>query len=148
MHLYILTRGIKKEVDDLITQLQGKYLPFKYRKEGEKELKDLVLQIGVRPIQLWEIVYPEEYTEFMCKSLFKNANRKAKPQHKWQEKFTYMMRKALKLDPIPDFEPGEGMPLGGISDVEVVGIGVKKDYYVDLSGNHLKERGPDCYEGI
>ena len=148
MHLYVLTRGIKKEVDDMITQLQGKYLPMKFRYPDKKEPEDVVLQLAVRPIQLWELAFPEEHLDLMCKTMFTNAGMKAKPQHKWQEKFVWAMRKALHLKPIPDFETGSGMPLGGIKDVEVVGVGIKDDYYVDVDGKHIKRRKDGCYEGI
>lgn len=148
MHLYILTRGQKKEVDDMITQLQGKYLPMKFRTEQDPELKDYALQVGVRPVQLWEIAFPEEHLDLMCQTLFTNEKQKDRPQHKWQEKFIWAIRKALKLGKIPDFKHGEGMPLGGIQHVEVVGVGIKKDYYINSKNEHVKKRTPDCYEGI
>ena len=78
MHTYLLTRGIKHEVDQFITELQGKYLPFKWRNVNDKDSKiqDTMVQLGVRPIQLWELVYPEESRDVIMMTLFKQPAKK------------------------------------------------------------------------
>ena len=78
MHTYLLTRGIKHEVDQFITELQGKYLPFKWRDLNNKDnqLQDTMVQLGVRPIQLWELVYPEESRDVIMTTLFKLPAKK------------------------------------------------------------------------
>jgi len=126
MHLYIITRGIKHEVDKFITQLQGKYLPFEVKK-GAAGLKKgkYMIQTSVRPIQLWEIAYPKEHNDLMCASLLNKD--KGKPLQKWQEKFVWGIRKALKLKKIPKYKTDEIFPISR-DHMEIVGLGVKEDY--------------------
>ena len=55
MHLLIAVRGIKHEVERTINDLQAQYFNFKHRDQ-----KNVVIQMGVRPIQLYELVFPRE----------------------------------------------------------------------------------------
>lgn len=58
MHLYMLTRGQQDCVDRYINSLHAQ--AFKYRASPhEKEGKETIVQLGVRPIQFWEITFPE-----------------------------------------------------------------------------------------
>jgi hypothetical protein len=43
MHLYVATKGIKHDVDQFITELQGKYLPFKWREKDTDPFLDAQL---------------------------------------------------------------------------------------------------------
>ena len=52
MHLYMLTRGIKPKVDDYINDLLAQYFPYGTDKRW--------VQLSVRPIQLWEVVFPKD----------------------------------------------------------------------------------------
>lgn len=63
MHLYAISRGIKHEVDRVINELQGKYLKTKFGKE------EAMLQLGVRPVQLWEFFFPAEHLDVVRNSL-------------------------------------------------------------------------------
>jgi len=63
MHSYIMTRGIKREVETFIDDLQAQWT--KYNMHG----KSHILKVGVRPIQLWEIVYPEQCQDDVMKML-------------------------------------------------------------------------------
>ena len=149
MHLYIITRGIKHLVDDFITQLQGKFFPFKYRNPETKQLETFALRVSVRPIQLWEIVYPEEANDTMLSTLLQNT--KGEPQHKKHSKFVYALRKMLGIEPIPEYKKVAPFPL--IRDhVETTAIGIKKDYWTDKDGkqwvNPTEEQKKEMWEGI
>ena len=65
MHLYIATRGIKDRVDRLINDLAARYYPYK---AGEVAGKPVIgsMQLSVRPLQFWELVFPEEALEEVC----------------------------------------------------------------------------------
>jgi len=128
MHLYAITRGIKKEVDDFITQLQGKYLPFKWREKETDPFKDMSVQFSVRPIQLWEFAFPEEHKDIVLATILGEDEKFLgdPKKDKWIKKMCWGLRKMLKVDPIPKFKKDNAMPICR-QHMTVVGIGVKKD---------------------
>ena len=98
MHLYAMTRGIKKDVDDYITQLQGKYFPYKLK--GIQGEQTTALQLSVRPIQLWEFVFPKESLK-MAVGTICNGSLKTED---WRQKFLNGLRIMLKAKKLPDWE--------------------------------------------
>ena len=136
MHLYIATKGQINDVNQLITELQGKYLPFKWRKKPEDPMEDAVVQLSIRPVQLWEIGYPQEHHDVVCNTLlgfYKDykgvqGNNGIEPcEHKWIDKFIWFFRKCLHLDPIPEWKGEQKMPCRH-QNIMVIGLGTKKDY--------------------
>lgn len=143
MHAYGITRGIKKEVDDFITQLQGKYLPFRVEKEGTAGIAkgDWMAQLQVRPIQLWEFVFPRRSKDIMLTTLFgpsgteKQADIKTKnnevarkaTKHSRHDKMIWAIRKAIGAEKIPEYNCSQILPISKIG-VDVVPIGIKEDY--------------------
>jgi hypothetical protein len=137
MHLYIMTKGIKNHVDQFITELQGKYLPFKYRKTLSEPLLDCSLQLAVRPIQLWEIGFPKEHKDLVCTSILGNEGGKlrgndgTKPvEHTWIQKFIWGFKKLMGLKDIEPYKTDVAFPINR-GDVAVVGIGIKEDYMME-----------------
>lgn len=139
MHLYIATKGIKNKVDQFITELQGKYLPFPYRDSVDKQFENAVTQLSVRPIQLWEIGYPKGSHDVVCNTIlgeFKDykgvcGNDGTKPcEHKWTKKFITMFRKLLHLDKIPEWKGNLALPVQKDA-VLIIGLGTKQDYDLD-----------------
>mgnify|MGYP001592748804 CR=1 FL=1 len=65
MHLYIATRGQKGKVDDFISDLQAQYFPYRYSPHDPMGF----LQLGVRPLQLWELAFPEEHLQEVLATL-------------------------------------------------------------------------------
>ncbi|MCK9371334.1 hypothetical protein M0R04_15580, partial [Candidatus Dojkabacteria bacterium] len=129
MHLYIVTRGIKNWVDQFITELQGKYLPFKYHTDG-KNIVDCQVQLSVRPIQLWEIVFPEDQKDLVLATILDDG-KGGKTQHKRHEKFIWGLRKTLGVEKIPEYKSDQKLPITKMH-FETVGIGIKKDYWVNV----------------
>jgi hypothetical protein len=118
MHLYTITRGIKHDVDRLITELQGKYLEFEYEK-GKMD----ALQLSVRPIQLWEICFPEPKLDLMLATL------KDKQIARIDEKLKFLLRKMLHAEKIPELKTTlPELPLYK-NNIEISLIGIKKDEY-------------------
>ena len=124
MQMYIMTRGIKHDVDQFITQLQGRYLPWAAKLKGDKKKKTYQLQTSVRPLQLWEIAFPKEQMDIMCASILPDAMPEARPQYK---KFCLPLRMALKAKKIPkNLDRSKKFPIK-IANMDVVGIGYKED---------------------
>jgi hypothetical protein len=124
MHTYILTRGIKHDVDRFITELQGKYLPYEFEK-GKQGL----VQFAVRPIQLWELVFPEPQLQSVMKTLFENTTRHGLSYSHRNDKYLWALRKALNASKFPELDAKAlAMPIYK-NNIEVAGIGIKKDQY-------------------
>ncbi|MHA1353750.1 MAG: hypothetical protein ACTSR1_01060 [Candidatus Heimdallarchaeota archaeon] len=85
-----------------------------------------MVQVAVRPIQLWEIVFPKEYKDLMLRSILEN--NQGKTQHKKHQKYITILRKILGIKKIPkyDGESIERLPLY-LNNVEKIGIGIKED---------------------
>jgi len=125
MHLYMLTRGMKNHVDQFITELQGKYLPFKF--EG----KDSVVQLSVRPIQLWEVVFPKEHKDLILTTcLGGKEGMKGITNKRRHRPFVAMIRKALGIQKLPDYDDTQTLPITR-QHMELVGIGIKEDRDLD-----------------
>ena len=119
----MITRGIKHDVERFINDLSAKYLPGVWK--GEKK----VIQVAVRPLQIWEVVFPETSKDVMLRTLF--SGDKGITQHKKHNKYINIIRKILGVKKIPDFEEkGDVLPVYG-ENVEKVAIGIKEDYYKD-----------------
>src|SRR3990167_7159164 len=109
MHVYILCRGIKHQFDRFINELSAKYLPYEIKEDGTAGLKKgkYVAQVHVRPIQLFEVVFPEECKDLMLNTLLNGGN--GETQHKKHQKFIFMLRKILGVEKIPEYDKTVGI---------------------------------------
>lgn len=114
----MMTRGIKHEIDKFINELSAKYLPFKFKE------KDCMCQVAVRPIQLWEVVFPEEHYDVMCATMFDGVNV---TQHKKHQKWVTAIRKVLGVKKIKEYKMDNKMPIAR-EHLETIPIGFKDDY--------------------
>lgn len=127
MHLYLITRGHKPDVDRFIAELQGVYNPFNY--QGQR----MMVGTQVRPIQFWEIVFPEKALDVMLRSILEDNQGMAATPH--IQKYLAAMRLGLKLQKIPPYEYcnkfGKRLPYHPLylNNVEKIGVGIKPDYY-------------------
>jgi len=130
MHLYIITRGIKGRVDRFIEQLTCMVMP--YTTSTNPAVQNV--QVGVRPVQFWEVVFPEqnEGYDVMCRTLFKTNKQ---TQHKRHHKYLAIIRKILGIEPVKPWKKDGPCLVAEPKDVEVVQVGMKKDYYQD--GNEM-----------
>ena len=90
MHLSLITRGIESEVRKWREHMSSQYLT--WGKTG--------VQLAVRPIQLWELVFPEEHLPVILKTL----NWQGKDARKDINLPLAVMRTALKLKKIPNID--------------------------------------------
>ena len=127
MHLIIGVRGIKKELDDFITQLQGKYFPFKYVPEGKTQPEDFMVQMNVQPIQFFSLVFPETSRDIVLNTILQGKTEQEE-MHSYYNKILWMIRKALKLEKIKPYKTDLKFPIN-IDSIEIIGIGEKKDYF-------------------
>jgi len=133
MHLYIATKGVKKNVDDFINQLVGKWLPWKYRAKNEDKLEDTWLQLAVRPIQLWEIGFPKEHKDIVCSTILgKNGgiirgnDGKDATDHPVFNWLIQTFSRVLGLKKL-EYNDTLAMPIHREA-VAIAGLGIKEDY--------------------
>ena len=123
MHLVIATRGIKNDVDRWISDLQAIYMKKKMPK-SEPEKQGWV-QFAVRPIQLWDFVFPREAMQEILATV--------RPNPLWEnqknmKKYVNAMRKIMHLKKIPKIKPGTLKKIMfEPTNIQRLGIGIKED---------------------
>jgi len=123
MHLVIMTRGILRQVEELKSLLQAQRFPWKRTnlKTGKEEL--MTVQGALRPIQLWEYVFPEECLDEVLGAM----QIKGPIQRPEIKSMSWVLRKMLKLDQIPENESitvTGYKPRGTLNDKEMPSIPV------------------------
>ena len=122
----MLTRGIKHNIDRFITELQGNYFPLKTDKGN------YVVQLAVRPIQLWEVVMPEPCLNEVIKMIWNEE-----PKFNFKENLQLnSLRKLLGAKKLPKFDYSK-VPTRPIfhQDMGLYPVGIKPDNY-DKTGEH------------
>lgn len=123
-----MTRGIMHDVERYFRDLSAQSLPFRYwadpnRKEGAL---DMLLQVRVCPIQLWDISFPEAYKDTMLSTLFPNG---AQGMGMNRKIMALGLRTLMGFDPIPSDWKKENkifVPSSNLN-IEMIGIGIKED---------------------
>jgi len=114
----MLTRGVKFWIDKFINDLGALALPWKYKGE------DSYIQVAVRPIQLWEVVFPKEHYDQVMNTIFDGMNV---TQHKKHQKFVYALRKVLGVKKVKEYKTDKKYFINR-QHLETVPIGIKDDY--------------------
>jgi len=126
MHVTFGMYGIKKDMDEVIKWLETRAFPFERTKEdGTKET--IILQGALRPLVLFDFVFPESSKDLVLTSL--KADTEAHGQYKRIGYFKKLVRKALGLKPIPKFKKDLTMPLPlkSLENVAIYPLGVRYD---------------------
>jgi len=139
MHLYILTRGIKRHVDKFINDCAAQSFPYKGEGlnpiTGKREIKEGWLELGMRPIQLWEIAFPRESLQDVINMIQPSKGIPKSESHSSLRSFVgWIIRrltKFLKLKPVPDFDPKAPRRLVHKQDIAVYGLGISEDKIVE-----------------
>ena len=118
MHLYVLTRGILSATKQWENDLAAQYLPFTVLEKGKKKPSKYLAQLAVRPVNLYEIVFPEECLQDVL-GMVKPNNAPGK-----LSRFIKMFTRMMGLKKIPDYKPKITPPGDGVT---VMGLGLKKD---------------------
>ncbi len=146
MHLVLMTRGINRQVEEWKSVMEAARFVWKRKNltTGKEELN--LLQGSLRPIQIWEYVFPEESLNDVLGGMLIKGNIQ-RPEIKTQ---AWLLRKMLKLEPIPEMKEnafvtgyrpegtlnGEPMPFQAVHNLFVPGVavypvGIKKDIKQD-----------------
>ena len=121
MHLYVLTRGILSATKQWENDLAAQYLPFEVLEKGKKKPSPYLAQLAVRPVNLYEIVFPEECLDDVLGMVKPEMHKGVAGKF---SAFIKMFTRMLGLKKIPDYKP-KITPTG--DGVSVIGLGLKKD---------------------
>jgi len=127
MHLYCLTRGIKHDVDRFINDLQAQYFNMPNYKKGN------IVQLGVRPVQFWEIVFPKEALDQVLPTVIHGGHK----FNVWEEFLMKRLRAMLKAKKIPVFDANAPRRMVYHQNVECTGIGIKDDIDHPTEGHEM-----------
>lgn len=124
MHLYLIARGSKDRLDRWVNDCLARYYTIQPGFIGDNNVKvsqqgKYKLQLSMRPIQLYEVVFPKESLNDVVAAL--------QPYGGYGIKRSWLnaLRKLLKLKPIPQKIP----PTFDLNRdfVDICGIGIKED---------------------
>ena len=136
MHLYVLTRGILSATKQWENDLSAEYLPFEVLEKGKKKPTKYLSQLAVRPVNLYEIVFPEECLQDVLGMVKPSFSKGVVGKF---SRFIKIFMRMMGLKKIPDYKP-KLLPLG--DGVTVIGLGLKKD----KMGWKKKDRGDGVYD--
>jgi hypothetical protein len=122
MHLYVITRGHKPRVDQLISDLQAQYFPYE-----RKKTKTNMVAMGVRPIQIWELVMPKESLNCVANTLWPDTVNPWDNCQKWVKPSLTALRLALGAKKIPDMDPNIPRRIVDNNDIGIYPVGIKED---------------------
>ena len=121
MHLYVLTRGILSATKQWENDLNAQYLPFEVLEKGKNKPTKYLAQLAVRPVNLYEIVFPEESLQTVLGMVKPEMSKGVAGKFSG---FIKMFSRMLGLKKIPKYE--QTVPPSG-AGVSVIGLGLKKD---------------------
>lgn len=118
MHLYVMARGINDSLKRWEDDISATYMPIKYTDRNGK-VQGGKVRTAMRPIQLYEIVFPEESLNTILETVQEQGE-----QPKYFSKFAAILRRVMGL------KKAERRKHNGIVHapyVAVAYIGTKKD---------------------
>lgn len=137
MHLYILTRGIKHCVDRFINDLQAQYFNMPNGPiDPATGQRISMVQLGVRPVQFWEIVFPKERLDEVLPTILPSGAQ-ARHHNVWEKFLVKRLRALLHAKEIPEFDPLSLRRPIYHQNVEVNGIGIKEDLHSEKDGHEM-----------
>lgn len=148
-HTLIALRGHINDVDKFIRELRSQYVPFDQYDPKDKKMKKGMLNMRVCPIQLYDISYPKPMQDIVNNTLFNGGT--GKPMRKAMSKYISLVRRFLGFKEIPKPKEGVGkLPIMPPQNIEMIGIGVKDDFYIEPDHSHVdeKSKSENATEGI
>lgn len=129
MQVYLMTRGKDSEIDQWIKWMSTRYLPLKIKK-ADGTVTEPLMECMLRPIQLWEFVFPKEYLDMVTNSFgLYNPGNPFISGYNINPKL-FALRKLLGCKPIPEPKKEVGtllLPYEAFKNINVLGIGYRED---------------------
>lgn len=137
-HTVFLTRGEYTFHENFIKELSTTYVPMNIYNKETKALQRKLLKLRLCPIMLWDLSYPKEHRDVIHNTIF--SGTLGEGIHKRHRKFLWPLKKAMKLDDIKEYDKSKRLMMNNPEHVEVIGIGVKDDYWIEPDDSHTDEK--------
>jgi len=129
MHLYVMARGMVDQLNRWENNLLAIKLPYvvgHQHPEANNKSKDIkgLYQLGVRPVRMYEIVFPEPELNTVL-----NLLRPGKSWNPKYDKYLWGVKKALGLMPIPNYILDNKFDAFHTKWIDCTAIGLRKDRY-------------------
>lgn len=121
MHLYVIARGIVDRLNRWENDCLAQYYPYKYAKDKPLGM----VQLNVRPVQLYEIVFPKESLPKVLSYLWPKSIEKK------SNMLCTFLRKVLGLKRFPSMKGLKPHFQAMSRNVTVHPVGMKEDKVVD-----------------
>jgi len=135
MHVAFIPYGNRKEVEELLRDMESQKHKMLMTKGKEKKELWVTPQIRILPFGVYEYVFPKEELDAVLTSLDFGI-----PKNRYQIPNLYLsvLRKILKLKPCPKFDNSKKF-LWLREHVNIIPLGVRYD--VDIVGQHDLDKG-------
>jgi len=149
MHLLFGLRGIKHERDLFVSMIQGQMCQWKRKNLKTNEEEITGVQLSLRPLELFEVVFPEECLPDVLKTLglnksnkFDGANAGKKKTEKFLQNKSRFLRKIMGLKEIPQVESDPKNPkifpgFVNLRGISIHPIGLKHDERREIDWGEL-----------
>jgi len=132
MHLYFISRGVKHARDIFVTTMQSQFFPWKRKnlKTGKEEITSV--QGALRPVELWEYVFPEESLPEVLAML--DIQNLEEGKYGLSKSKMALLRKSLGCTKIPKIPDAEKQHIISKIGVGIHPIGIRKDKKGEMMG--------------
>lgn len=130
-----MTRGKKNEIDEFVKWMETRHFPLPIKK-GDGTTENIFMEAQLRPVQLWEFVFPKENLDVVLNTLKLphgdspyGKGDGTKVDYNINPKL-WALRKLLKAQKIPVPDKSKGilfMPYERIKNMNILGIGIRED---------------------
>jgi len=123
MQIYVMARAIAPRLNQWENDLLAVHTPFKHSADQPKG----ILQLGVRPIRMYEIAFPEPALDYVL--------QKIQPTSSWNpayDKYINIIRKLMKLEKLPEVPKKDDVNNFFYRDfVDCTALGLKRDIFLN-----------------
>lgn len=120
----MVTRGIKHCVDRFVNDMSAQYFPINYRGDPNGWV-----QLAMRPVQLWEVVFPKPSLQTVLRTIWENDEQATtRSELKWPFK---AFKKVMKLKSIPPIDTKVPKRIVFKDTMATYPIGLRDDNYQD-----------------
>ena len=128
MHLYFISRGVKHQRDIWVKFMETQMFNWERTNKTTGLKENTIVQGALRPIELWEYVFPEEHLQQVMNNMMFTEEAAKCYKHVSGKNLTMaVLRKALGAKPLPKLEVKPIDKIMRMQGVAVEPIGVRAD---------------------
>lgn len=144
MQAYFMTRGKIDEVQHFIDWMKTRFMPLMVKHPNGTITNDILMECQLRPIQLWEFVFPKEYLDLVTNSLdLANKNTRFLTGGYNINPKLYALRLMLgakEFETPKDTNSKMPLPYERWRDVNILPIGYREDAEITEPNGDVHER--------